>query len=67
MEKASALSPSSVAGFCVAAEVFLFTLFRMDKCTILHMIHGRSTLIMRAQPANIEPVQYVGRIPRSCL
>ena len=31
MEKASALSPSSVAGFCFAAEVF-FTLFRMDEC-----------------------------------
>ena len=66
MEKASALSPSSVAGFCFAAEI-CFTLVRMDECTILHMRHGRSTLIMRAQPTTIEPVQYVGRIPGSRL
>ena len=41
MEKASAMSSSSVAGFCFAADVF-FTLFRMDECTILHMRHGRA-------------------------
>ena len=31
----------------------VFTLFRMDECTILHKRHGRSTLIMRAQPTTI--------------